>query len=124
LQPDRCTVICPYSRDELEGELPPPASIISPFALKSSIRPEQKQGILPLWFHDKADYARISSQDTVETVGLDAVLRGDRTAQVSLKVTKPSGESFTIPTRHTLADDQVDWIKAGSALNHIAALKA
>jgi hypothetical protein len=29
-----------------------------------------------------------------------------------------------IPTRHTLADDQVDWIKAGSALNHIAALKA
>ncbi len=73
---------------------------------------------------DKADYSRISAQDTVKTIGLDAVLRGDKTAQVTIEVTKPSGETFTVATRHTLADDQVDWIKAGSALNHIAALKA
>ncbi len=51
------------------------------------------------------------------------MLRGDAHAQVTLKVTKPSGETFDVATRHTLADDQVEWIKAGSALNYIAALK-
>lgn len=80
----------------------------------------QKQGILPVWFEDKADYSKISAQDTVETVGVEDLLSGNVDAKISLKVTKPSGESFTVPVRHTMSEDQIDWLKAGSALNSIA----
>ncbi|GHJ88619.1 hypothetical protein NliqN6_5021 [Naganishia liquefaciens] len=80
----------------------------------------KKQAILPLWLSDKADYAKISAMDTVETEGLANLLNGDVNAQVTLKVTKPSGEVERIPTRHTLSADQVNWLRAGSALNYIA----
>lgn len=78
----------------------------------------KKQGILPLWFADKADYAKISAGDKVQTEGLQALLEG-KDAQVSLKVTKPSGEVLSIPTTHTMSADQLEWLRAGSALNFI-----
>lgn len=81
----------------------------------------QKQGILPLWFVDEADYSKISAMDEVETVGLAKILDGDLNAQVTLRVTKSSGETVDIPTKHTLSSDQVDWIAQGSALNSIRA---
>ena len=84
----------------------------------------KKQGILPLWFAHESDYARIDAMDDVETVGLGKILNGDLDAQVTLRVTKhATGEIEEIETRHTLSADQVDWLRAGSALNHIAALK-
>jgi homoaconitase len=83
----------------------------------------QKQGILPLWFVDEADYSRISAMDDVETVGLANILNGDLDAQVTLRVTKSTGETIEIPTKHTLSADQVSWIKHGSALNYIATVK-
>ncbi|EGN96504.1 hypothetical protein SERLA73DRAFT_111092 [Serpula lacrymans var. lacrymans S7.3] len=79
----------------------------------------KKQGILPLWFVDKADYARIGSGDALETTGLADLINGNQSATVALKVTKRSGEIFEIPTRHTMSSDQVKWLRAGSALNHI-----
>jgi aconitase A len=72
---------------------------------------------------DEADYSRISAMDDVETVGLAKILQGDLNAQVTLRVTKASGEVLEIPTSHTLSADQVSWIKHGSALNYIAGLK-
>jgi homoaconitase len=78
---------------------------------------------LPVWLQSESDYTLISAGDDVETVGLAKILQGDLDAQVSLRVTKASGEVLEIPTKHTLSSDQVDWLRAGSALNHIAALK-
>ncbi|KAJ7835290.1 aconitate hydratase [Mycena leptocephala] len=62
----------------------------------------KKQGVLPLWFADKADYSRIGSGDLIK-----------------LKVTKLDGTVTEIETKHTLSADQLKWLEAGSALNYI-----
>lgn len=80
----------------------------------------KKQGILPLWLADKASYADISAHDRVQTVGLEAIMDGSATSdKVVLRVTKPSGEVKEVECRHTLSTDQVEWLRAGSALNWI-----
>ncbi|KAG6381362.1 aconitate hydratase [Boletus reticuloceps] len=79
----------------------------------------KKQGILPLWFIDKADYSRIGSGDVVETFGLGDLVNGNGEEVVKLRVTNSRGEFFEILTRHTMSSDQVKWLKAGSALNFI-----
>ncbi|KAI0036659.1 aconitate hydratase [Vararia minispora EC-137] len=79
----------------------------------------KKQGVLPLWFADKNDYARIGSGDIIETVGLVDLLGGDCNAQVRIDVRKRDGSTFQIPTKHTMSNDQLKWLRAGSALNHI-----
>lgn len=55
----------------------------------------------------------------VETNGLADLLNGNEDAQITVRVTKRNGETFDIPTRHTLSSDQLKWLRAGSALNHI-----
>ncbi|KAG8933065.1 aconitate hydratase [Tulasnella sp. 418] len=79
----------------------------------------KKQGILPLWFHDKADYQLISSGDIIETHGLADVLNGNEQAEIKLRVVQRDGGMLWIKTRHTLSIDQINWVKAGSALNYI-----
>ncbi|KAH9846052.1 aconitate hydratase [Lenzites betulinus] len=84
----------------------------------------KKQGVLPLWFADKADYSRIGAGDVVETVGLADLLSGrDASANaIRLRVTpRAGGAPFEVPTRHTMSADQLKWLRAGSALNHIRA---
>lgn len=79
----------------------------------------QKQGVLPLWFSDKSDYSRIDAGDIVETMGLSDLLRGASDAKITVKVTKRDGSVFEIATKHTMSSDQLKWLQAGSALNHI-----
>jgi homoaconitase len=81
----------------------------------------KKQGVVPLTFADKADYDRISANDSVETVGLYDVLKSGGEGEVRLKVKKEKvGEEFEIPVRHTLSKDQCAFVLAGSALNLLA----
>lgn len=80
----------------------------------------QKQGILPLWFADKADYSRIGAGDLIETEGLADLLKGDTQATIAVKVTKHDGQNFSIQTKHTMSADQIKWLHAGSAINHIS----
>jgi len=84
----------------------------------------KKQGILPLWFLNKDDYAMISSGDVVETVGLEDVINGSSDAAIRLKVIRPGGEILWVETRHTMSADQLRWLRAGSALNYIRELAA
>ncbi|CED85427.1 aconitate hydratase [Phaffia rhodozyma] len=84
----------------------------------------KKQGVLPLWFADKADYSLISAGDQVETIGVSSLVAGDLSTVISLKVTKPDGQVLEIPTKHTMSKDQVDWLRAGSALNLVRQVKA
>lgn len=84
----------------------------------------KKQGILPLWFADKADYAKIDAGDKVETVGVASLISGDLSSIITLRVTKADGSVVEIPTKHTMSEDQVAWVKAGSALNLVREVKA
>ena len=79
----------------------------------------QKQGVLPLWFVDKADYSKIGSGDLLETFGLVDVFAGKPGASVRIRVTKLDKTSFEINTKHTMSADQLKWLRAGSALNYI-----
>ena len=76
----------------------------------------KKQGMLPLTFADRADYDRIGEDDRIAVRGL-AELAPDR--QVTVEVTPPVGEPWTFAADHTFSADQIEWFKAGSALNII-----
>lgn len=80
----------------------------------------KKQGVVPLTFANKEDYNRIDANDMIETEGLWDVLQNQGQGEVNLKVSKGSGENFTIPVKHTLSKDQCAFILAGSALNLLA----
>jgi aconitate hydratase len=38
---------------------------------------------------------------------------------VTVEVTTPDGETWSFLTNHTFSDDQIEWFRAGSALNLI-----
>ena len=78
----------------------------------------KKQGVIPLTFKNDKDYDKIEAGSIFTTQGLSSLAPG---SPVSLIVTPPSGESFSIELDHTLSADQIEWIRAGSALNLIAA---
>lgn len=79
----------------------------------------KKQGMLALTFADTADYDKISPDDDVSIVGLkDGFKVG---APLTLRCVKQSGESVDIELLHTYNAEQIEWFKAGSALNKIKA---
>lgn len=59
----------------------------------------------------------------METIGVTELLEG-KGSDIQLRVTEKSGEQFVIKTTHTMSEDQLKWLKAGSALNHIRSQKA
>lgn len=81
----------------------------------------KKQGMVPLTFADPADYDRIEEDDRIAVRGLADLTPGE---PVTVEVTKPSGETISFPTNHTFSEDQIEWFKAGSALNIIKARSA
>ncbi|KAF5094904.1 hypothetical protein D0Z03_001963 [Geotrichum reessii] len=85
----------------------------------------KKQGILPLTFANEQDYDRIDSKDKIETVDLLDLLAkdGNNGGELKLRVTKRDGTQFEIVTKHTMSKDQVNFFKAGSAINYIGNLR-
>jgi aconitate hydratase len=76
----------------------------------------KKQGMLPLTFADPADYDRIGEDDRITVRDLADLAPG---SQVTVEVTTPDGETWSFLTNHTFSDDQIEWFRAGSALNLI-----
>jgi aconitate hydratase len=74
----------------------------------------KKQGILPLVFADPADWERIERDDRVSVGGLAALTPG---RPVRVVIVKPDGRRLEFETRHSLTARQIEWFKAGSALN-------
>ncbi|MCP3939656.1 MAG: hypothetical protein GY708_30295, partial [Actinomycetia bacterium] len=64
---------------------------------------------------------RISEDDRIGVVGLADLAPG---SQVTVSVTPPEGEAWTFQTNHTFSEEQIEWFKAGSALNIIRAKSA
>jgi len=76
----------------------------------------KKQGVLGLTFADKADYDKILEDDTIDIIGLADFAPGK---QLKLVVTHADGTKDEIMANHTYNQSQVEWFKAGSALNLI-----
>ena len=76
----------------------------------------KKQGVLALTFADPADYDRIGEDDRIAILGLAELAPGE---PVRVEVTHPDGSTDAFDTTHTMSADQVDWFRAGSALNVI-----
>lgn len=76
----------------------------------------KKQGVLPLTFANSDDYDLIGPEDRISVVGL-ADLAPD--TQVEVVITSPDGATTSIAMDHTYSADQIEWFKAGSALNLI-----
>ena len=76
----------------------------------------KKQGMLALTFADKADYDKIQEDDTIDIVGLVTFTAG---TPLSLVLNHADGSGDTILVNHTYNDQQIEWFKAGAALNII-----
>lgn len=76
----------------------------------------KKQGMLGLTFANEADYDLILEDDTFNLSDLADFSSGK---QLTLEVQHADGSSDTIMTNHTYNAGQIEWFKAGSALNLI-----
>jgi len=74
----------------------------------------KKQGVLPLTFADPADYEKILVDDRISIVGLADLTPG---SPVTAVIHHNDGSTEEITLNHSLNDEQVEWFKAGSALN-------
>ncbi len=81
----------------------------------------KKQGVLPLTFVDPADYDKIAETDRISILGL-ADLAPDRPVDVIAHHEDGSEDRFRVA--HTLNDEQIEWFRAGSALNLLRAAAA
>jgi aconitate hydratase len=76
----------------------------------------KKQGVLPLVFADPATYDTIDEDDRISVLGL-ADLAPDQ--PVKCLLTKPDGTTIEFACLQTFSPDQIDWFRAGGALNII-----
>jgi len=76
----------------------------------------KKQGMLALTFADKNDYEKIQEDDTIDIVGLTDFAPG-KPLQIVLH--HADGTNDTITVNHTYNEQQIEWFKAGGALNII-----
>ena len=76
----------------------------------------KKQGMLGLTFANEADYDLIKEDDTFNFVDLESFAPGK---QLTLEVVHADGSTDSIMLNHTYNAQQIDWFKAGSALNLI-----
>ena len=74
----------------------------------------KKQGLLPFTFRDPGDYDRIHEDDRISLLGLANLSPGE---PVTCVVHHSDGATETIELDHSFGAKQVEWFKAGSALN-------
>jgi len=78
----------------------------------------KKQGMLALVFQNESDYDKIKEDDTIDIVDLKSFVPEK---PLTLVVHHKDGSEDTIIANHTYNQAQIDWFKAGSALNLIKA---
>lgn len=81
----------------------------------------KKQGMLGLTFDNEGDYNLIQVDDTFNFTDLAEFAPGK---QLTLEVVHADGSTNIIKLNHTYNAQQIDWFKAGSALNLIKAQNA
>lgn len=74
----------------------------------------KKQGLLALTFSDPAHYDKIQENDRISVVGLRDFAPGKA---VQCIVRHSNGTTETLNLNHSYSQPQIEWFKAGSALN-------
>ncbi|MDG1720674.1 MAG: aconitate hydratase, partial [Bacteroidia bacterium] len=76
----------------------------------------KKQGMLGLTFANPSDYDKIQETDTIDILGLDQFTSG---IPLKIQLNHADGIMDVFDVNHTYNDTQIEWFKAGSALNLI-----
>lgn len=76
----------------------------------------KKQGMLALTFADKNDYDKIREDDQIDVLGLTGFTEG---VALTLVLHHADGSREEIKANHTYNAQQIEWFKAGGALNII-----
>ena len=76
----------------------------------------KKQGVLAITFADPADYDKVQEDDTFDVLGLKEFAPGK---PLTVVIHHKDGSQDTITVNHTYNENQIEWFKAGSALNLI-----
>jgi aconitate hydratase len=76
----------------------------------------KKQGMLALTFADKADYDKILEDDSIDINGLTSFAPGQ---PLTMVLNHLDGTKDEIAVNHTYNEQQIEWFKAGGALNVI-----
>ncbi|NII25036.1 aconitate hydratase [Pseudoflavitalea sp. X16] len=76
----------------------------------------KKQGMLALTFANKEDYDKIQEDDTFDILGLTSFTPG---TPLTLVANHADGSKDSIVLNHTYNAQQIEWFKAGGALNVI-----
>jgi aconitate hydratase len=77
----------------------------------------KKQGMLAITFSNEADYDKFQEDDTIDIIDLTS-FSPDK--QLTLVLNHKNGSKDTIKVNHTYNAGQIEWFKAGSALNLMA----
>ncbi len=78
----------------------------------------KKQGMLALTFANKEDYEKVQEDDTIDILGLVDFTPGN---PLKVALHHKDGSSDTIIANHSYNAQQIEWFKAGGALNVIRA---
>ncbi len=78
----------------------------------------KKQGMLALTFANKEDYTKIQEDDNIDIVGLTTFTPGK---SLELVLNHQDGSTETLEVLHSYNEQQIEWFKAGGALNVIRA---
>jgi aconitate hydratase len=70
----------------------------------------KKQGVLPLTFVNPSDFDRIGEGVSISIRGLTSLAPGS-------KLTAHLSDGYSFEVKHTMTEEQIEWFKAGSALN-------
>ena len=76
----------------------------------------KKQGMLALTFVNPSDYDKVRQDDQVDLLGFDEMSPGKNMTMV---LNHADGSSDQIELQHTYNHAQIEWVRAGSALNKI-----
>jgi aconitate hydratase len=74
----------------------------------------KKQGLLALTFQHEADYDRIREDDRISLTGLAALAEG---RPVECRIAHADGTGETLLLSHSFSGSQLNWFRAGAALN-------
>jgi aconitate hydratase len=78
----------------------------------------KKQGMLALTFVNKADYDKVLEDDTIDILGLNIFTPGE---PLTVVLNHPDGTTDQFEVNHTYNEQQIEWFRAGGALNVIRA---
>lgn len=81
----------------------------------------KKQGMLGLTFANEMDYDKIMEDDTFNFIDLESFAPGK---PLTLEIVHANGSKENISLNHTYNDSQIEWFRAGSALNLIKLMES